>query len=113
MGFIELVERGFHRDDVLARHSRTRASADGENHSAIATFLENVEGRFADLFGCATNADFEGIYISHQAHAITNPGFDIGNIGLLTPVEHIETDVGQMIQTRLNVCVVMIKLYPV
>ena len=58
---IEFIQCLQHRLNILTRHSRTRAGANGENDSFAATFFENIQGGVTDFFLSAADLDLDAV----------------------------------------------------
>src|ERR1035441_1107808 len=103
---VEFFERPLHGDNVLAGHSGAGAAAHGENDAFAAGAFEHIEGGCADLFGCAADADFERVHVTHKTHAMAHALLHFANVLLLAPVQHVESGVGNVVQAGVHFGVV-------
>src|ERR1035441_5373698 len=97
---VEFFERPLHGDNVLARHAGAGTATHGENDAFAAGAFEHVQSGCANFLGCAADADFERVHVTHKTHAIADALLHFADILLLAPVEHVESGVGNVVRTE-------------
>ena len=75
--------------------------------------FEHIERGGANFLRRAAHGDLERVDVAHQAHPFADARLDLADVFLLTPVEHVEARVRQVVEAGVDLGIVVIDLDPV
>jgi hypothetical protein len=87
---------------MIRRHAGAGAAANRENERMTFRLAQHLDRAKFDLFRCSPDTNIQRGDVAHERHLPTKAGAGGGNIGLLAPVQHVETCVGKAFETGLN-----------